>query len=391
VSGAHTYAAAGSESVKVTLTDDAPGSATASANSTANVAGQPMSFIGIGDFDANTRSDIAWETNNGQVTLWMNQNGALTQNPVPLAAMGSEWTAYGTGDFNGDGKSDLLWTNNAGQAAVWELNGPNLIGFGVPAGKMGAEWHVAAIGDFNGDGKSDLLWTSTNGQAAVWTMNGGALGGFGISNGDMGSGWSVLGTGDFNQDGRADVLWENTSSGTVDIWEMNGANLSGFVQNVSIAPGRFSGVGQLADQMGLTSDIVWVDGSNHVTIWEMSNGQLANSVHLNGLDGPEWHLEGVGKFAGDANSNLLWINSTTGAVNIWEVSGSKVSEIPVSAPTGNPLTLKAGTQSAQSTDNSSSGGISAQSMGGGFEGTFTLVSNPSPAAVVVVGSTSHTS
>ena len=31
--------------------------------------------------------------------------------------------------------------------------------------------------------------------------------------------------GDFNKDGRSDVLWESTS-GNVDIWEMNGANLS---------------------------------------------------------------------------------------------------------------------------------------------------------------------
>jgi hypothetical protein len=308
-----------------------------------------LSFIGIGDFDANSRSDIAWASNGGgRATMWMNANGALTQDAVPLAHMGAEWTAYGVGDFNGDGKSDILWTSTTGQTAVWEMNGPNLVGFGVPAGQMGSEWHVAAIGDFNGDGKSDLLWVdNAGGHAAMWTMNGTVMSGFSLTNGAMGAEWSVLGAGDFNQDGRADVLWES-SAGTVDIWEMNGANLSGFDANVGTAPGRFAGVGHFTPvgaSGDRTSDIVWVDDSNHVTIWEMSGGHITNAVTLNGLDGTDWHLQGVGSFAGDANSDLLWVNHNTGAVNIWEVSGSNVTEIPVNAPTGSTLQLQTGLQS----------------------------------------------
>jgi Domain of unknown function (DUF4347)/FG-GAP-like repeat len=334
------------------VVNDGSASNNLSAAATTTINFQPLlSFVGIGDFDANTRSDIAWASNGGgKATLWMNNNGTLTQNPVPLGAMGAEWTAYGVGDFNGDGKSDLLWTNTTGQVAVWEMNGPNLIGFGVAAGKMGSEWHVAAIGDFNGDGKSDVLWTDTGGHAAVFTMNGTVMSGFAVSNGVMGSGWSALGSGDFNRDGRADVLWENTTSGTVDIWEMNGATLSGFDQNVGTAPGRFAGVGHFTgvSEMGnKTSDIVWVDNTNHVTIWEMSGGHIAKTLNLNGLDGTDWHLEGVGNFAGDTNSDLLWVSKSTGAMNIWEVNGSSVTEIPLNVPTGSTLQLKAGTQSAQ--------------------------------------------
>jgi hypothetical protein len=87
---------------------------------------------------------------------------------------------------------------------------------------------------------------------------------------------------------------------------------------------------------------VWVDSTNHVTISETSNGHVANTVQLNGLDGTEWHLEGVGNFAGDANSNLLWV-SNSGALHIWEVNGANVQEIPMTAPTGSSLQLKAGT------------------------------------------------
>jgi hypothetical protein len=329
--------------------DDGSASNHLSAAATTTITFQPvLRFIDLGDFDANARTDIAWASNGGgHATLWTDSNGTLSQFAIPGGAMGPEWTAYGAGDFNGDGKSDLLWLNNAGQAAVWELNGPNLIGFGVSAGQMGSEWHVAAIGDFNGDHKSDLLWVSDTGDAAVWTMNGTTLGGFGVSNGHMGTEWRVLGAGDFNQDGRSDVLWENTS-GTVDIWEMNGANLSGFVQNATTAPAnsRFVGVGHFNGASPLvnggTSDIVWVDNTNHVTISETSNGHVTNTVALNGLDGPEWHLVGVGKFAGDINSDLLWV-SNSGAANIWEVNGGSVTEIPINVPTGSTLQLKPGT------------------------------------------------
>jgi hypothetical protein len=124
----------------------------------------------------------------------------------------------------------------------------------------------------------------------------------------------------------------------------NGANVSGFHQNVGTAPGRFAGVGHFSGSSGQTSDIVWVDDTNHVTIWEMSGGQIAKSVSLNGLDGTNWHLQGVGSFAGDANSDLLWVDKNTGAANIWKVNGSSVSESPVNAPTGSSLQLNAGLQ-----------------------------------------------
>ena len=87
-----------------------------------------------------------------------------------------------------------------------------------------------------------------------------------------------------------------------------------------------------------------MDSTNHVTIWEMNNGHVASTVNLNGLDGLDWHLQGVGNFAGDANSDLLWV-SNSGAVNTWEVNGANVTEIPLNAPTGSSLGLKVGTAS----------------------------------------------
>jgi hypothetical protein len=49
---------AGNDTVTVTIADDAPGTATVTAIGTTLVAAD-LSFVGIGDFDANGRSDIA--------------------------------------------------------------------------------------------------------------------------------------------------------------------------------------------------------------------------------------------------------------------------------------------------------------------------------------------
>jgi hypothetical protein len=329
-------AVAASESVLVKVTDS-DGSMVTN-NFTVTTTPAPIRFVGTGDFDGNGKSDIVWASNGGgQATVWLDSNGTLQQFSVP-GVLGTDWTLSGVGDFNGDGNSDLVWTSQSGQAAVSELNGANLIGFGFPPGRMGSEWQVVGIGDFNGDHKSDLLWVDReNGQTAVWTMNGTTLAGFGVSNGAMGSEWKVIATGDFNNDGRDDVLWES-NTGTVDIWDMNGATLSGFVPNVGAmgSDWRVAGTGHFNGDT--TSDIVWVDSANHVQIWQMSNGRIGHIFALAGLDGLDWHLKGVGKFANDGNSDLLWI-SDSGAVHTWVVNGTGVTEIPLTAPTGNIVQL----------------------------------------------------
>ena len=298
---------------------------------------------GAGDFAAGGDADLAWQTAGG-VSLWISNGQLVAQAIVPGALRWEqiEMHTVWIGDFNGDGNADLLWTNSSGQAAIWEMNGANLVGAGVSAGRMGAAWHVAGIGDFNGsvrDGRR-ILWVSTSGQAAVWTMSGTALVSAAVSNGAMGTEWHVAAIGDFNNDGRSDVLWENTS-GSFATWEMNGANLSGFVPNVGqVGAGwQIAGVGHFNGAADSTSDIVLVNSNtNHVQIWQMQNGAIADIINPSGLYGTEWHLEAVGNFLGDANSDLLWI-SNSGAASIWEILGTSVQAISVSAPTGDTLQL----------------------------------------------------
>src|SRR4029077_13744270 len=93
------------------------------------------------------------------------------------------------------------------------------------------DWSVAAIGDFNGDGKSDVLWRNSNGSLIDWTMNGSQLTNvqqvtFQGSPVTLDSSWQIAQIGDFNGNGTSDLLLRDTSSGAMEDWSMNGAQIA---------------------------------------------------------------------------------------------------------------------------------------------------------------------
>jgi hypothetical protein len=53
-------------------------------------------------------------------------------------------------------------------------------------------------------------------------MNGNTQVGGGLVSVNPGTTWQVVGTGDFNHDGYSDIVRQNTSTGQVNIWEMDG-------------------------------------------------------------------------------------------------------------------------------------------------------------------------
>ncbi len=85
---------------------------------------------------------------------------------------------------------------------------------------------VAGTGDSNGDGKSDILWRdTTSGTVAIWLMNGAQVtGAAGVGSAAFPL-WSISETGDFNGDGKSDILWHD-GNGNVAIWFMNGTQVA---------------------------------------------------------------------------------------------------------------------------------------------------------------------
>lgn len=190
---------------------------------------------------------------------------------------GADWNIVGTGDFNLDGNPDILWRNQTtGQVVAWYMANGNVLAEQVILTVPDPNMIIVAIADFAGYGVSDILWQNTfTGELIVYTMNGWIKSGeFTIATGIAAS-LRVVGAGDFNGDGVADILWRDTQTGDVSVWFMNGSSPPASTGSQSIAT---------------------VD--------------------------PIWQIAGVGDFNGDAMSDILWRNSSTGDGAVWFMNGT---------------------------------------------------------------------
>jgi hypothetical protein len=183
--------------------------------------------------------------------------------------------------------------------------------------------------DFNGDGKSDVLWRQEgSGQVYFWEMNGQQVQAEGaVVHAPVTTDWHVLGIDDFNGDFNCDLLWRQDGTGQVYVWEMNGRQVQaeGAVAHAPVTTdwhvqgiGDFNGDGN--------SDVLWrQDGSVQIYVWEMNGRQVqAEGAVAHAPVTTDWHVPGVGDFNGDFNSDLLWRQDGSGQVYVWEMNGQQV-------------------------------------------------------------------
>jgi hypothetical protein len=174
--------------------------------------------------------------------------------------------------------------------------------------------------DFGGDGKSDILWISDSGSVAMWQMNGAQI----ASNAAVGSiatSWHAEGTEDFNGDGKSDILWVN-DNGSVAMWQMNGNQVASNVGVGSIgtnwhvaATDDFNGDGK--------ADILWQSNSGGLAMWQMNGAQIASNTTVGSIANG-WEIAGSGDFNADGKGDLLLV-SNTGSVAMWQMNGNQIA------------------------------------------------------------------
>ena len=107
---------------------------------------------------------------------------------------------------------------------------------------------------------------------------------------ESGPSWQAIGTGDFTHDGFSDdILFQNSSTGQLSIWEMEGNSLIGGGP-VSANPGTsWHAIGT----NGGGSDILFQNTSGQATIWDMSGTTIAGGGPVSPNPGPSWRAVGL--------------------------------------------------------------------------------------------------
>ncbi|HLH87323.1 MAG TPA: VCBS repeat-containing protein [Xanthobacteraceae bacterium] len=317
VDGTHTYTHPGHESITVTLADDTPGTATATASSTANVNNAKNDFNGDG------KSDVLFQTTVGPIFAgglqvdFMNGTSVAAQGEVPAPGLLSH--VVGSGDFNGDGKADIVFQSIDGTPQIWTMNGATVTSETTLA-NPGATWRAVGTGDFTGTGQSDIVFQNIDGTPMIDMMNGTSIASS-VKLADPGAQWKLVAASDFNGDGKSDLLFEK-GNGALTVWEMNGTSVTATATIASpgaqwklIGTGDFNGDGN--------SDLLFQKG-NGTPMIEMLNGTSVVSTTVLANPGATWQAIGTGDYNGDGKSDILF-QKNDGTPMVWIMNGTSVT------------------------------------------------------------------
>jgi hypothetical protein len=132
---------------------------------------------------------------------------------------------------------------------------------------------------------------------------------------------------DFNGDGHPDIIWEDPATAPAQIWYLNGpegVTVSGSADLTQTNPGNQ--IVGIADFDGNGSpDVLWQNTTTGaVEVWYMgSSGGNVFVSSANITEGNPWHVVSVADFNGDGHPDLLWQNPTNGATQIWYMGGAQ--------------------------------------------------------------------
>jgi Ca2+-binding RTX toxin-like protein len=187
----------------------------------------------------------------------------------------------------------------------------------------------SANADFNLDSKSDVLWRNDSGEIYVWNSKPGQGAFQGQSLGNPGTGWHVQDVADYNGDGKADILWRN-ATGDLYVYKSDAGGGTSFTgQSISYVDPVWAVVPQTGDFNGDgRADILFRNTTTgEVYVWNSQTGSTAVNFlgQSLGTVGTNWSIKGVGDFNADGRADVLW-RSDAGDVYVW-----------LDSPTGAPV------------------------------------------------------
>ncbi len=196
--------------------------------------------VAVGDFNGDSRPDLAaanFRSNNVSVLLGNGSGGFSAQTTFAVGDRAPNSVAVG--DFNGDSRPDLAVANhNSNTVSVLLGNGSG--GFSAPTTFVaGNNPNSVVVGDFNGDSRPDLAVALFTFSGVVSVLLGNGSGGFSAQTTfATGSFSSSVVVGDFNSDSRPDLAVSNVTSNNVSV--LLGTGSGGFAAQTTFATGSYS-------------------------------------------------------------------------------------------------------------------------------------------------------
>ena len=279
----------------------------------ANDPGSAYRIVGIGDFDGNGKSDLAFQNITqgtfGDVKI---RKDFSSSNEVFWRQVKQVWDVQAVGDLDGDGFGDMVWryvvpnSPDTGVSYIWFSNGNSITQIRKRGGAP-LDWQLLGAMDLNGDGAVDMVYLSPQNQLRVLmaTPNRTCAN---LTAGNLPTGFTALKFADMTGNGRGDILIRN-SSGTTQLLSLNANGLvlptySGAPddQNASCTSSaltipvttislpttdptwQFYAAADLNGD-GIT-DIVWLQPSGNLVAWIMNPNGMTPTVLTNAGTAP---------------------------------------------------------------------------------------------------------
>jgi hypothetical protein len=189
--------------------------------------------------------------------------------------------------------------------------------------------------DFNADGKDDLLWqNSQTGQLVVWDMNGMAVSPSSEGNvfATVNPTWKIKGVADINNDGHPDLLWWNSYTGQIIFWELTGApgttQIYGSPVAYTVSNTQWQPVSMADFDGDGHPDILWENMSTgQLIVWYMNGTTQMSATGVFATIPSDCRVAGTGDFNQDGHPDIVLESVKSGSIAIWYMGGSTGTSI----------------------------------------------------------------